>query len=343
MTTDSSGCTDIGSSGLAPLCHSETLDTFCDDGAGLISFSRSIPPLAKSTGQQLPDVLTATLPGHGQPGTDCGEPVAHFCNACGHSFWVKRSCVLRECPNCFEKWAWREASRSSWRAWTGTQDRFWRFGVRARLVHCVLSVRYEEQQLSELRDQARHVLKKHGIVGGLLVFHPFRQDDDGQFANDGTVHFHVIGLAPGDITPGGESESVVFKVVPDAKHDDYRGFRRHRELRQCIQYLLSHCGVVQGRHTVTWFGELSYNKLSQQSLEDAHPEAVEAMERVRSVRCPECGSYDTERCDGTDRTLWSERMLVQVHPYPTEPPPSRSPQGIPSQAGLLNRAAATAA
>ena len=247
------------------------------------------------------------------------------CLHCGESFWGARSCLLRACPNCYEKWAATEAKRASWRVWMGMHKLYWQYGIRARLMHCVFSVRYDGQTLQECRNQAMTVLKDHGLEGGLLVFHPFRQDDDGDFALDGTVHFHGLVAAVGDIKPGSTEfyeDGIFFKVIPDPIRGGFRGFTHFGELRRCVQYLLTHCGVIEGRHTVTWYGSMSYNKLSQKALEAKHPKAVKDMEKVRSSQCPHCGSYDTERCEVVDYTRWSDRHSVQLHPYPSNPPPS---------------------
>ena len=291
------------------------------EGPTLSPFPSSILPYAKSTGQSDSEISSATLPGHGSPGEDCGQPIAMHCNKCGASFWVHRSCLLRECPACYEKWASREARRAAWRVWCGASDAYWKAGIRARLLHVVVSLRFTGQSLSELRDDLRRILKKHGIAGGWTILHPFRQDGDGYYANDDTVHFHVVGVAPAGVKPGGESESVVFKVVEDKEYHDYRGFRSMRAVKRAMVYLLSHCGIIEGRHSATWFGSFSYNSLSQKKLEKEHPAAVEAMNRPRPTACPKCGSWDTEPDWLWDNTRWHCEW-VDTRPPPRVPPPT---------------------
>jgi integrase len=65
------------------------------------------------------------------------------CNSCcegAKGFPVKRSCITRDCPECYEKWAYKEAKKASWRIWTGTRlvSREMR-RKRFRLLHCVVS------------------------------------------------------------------------------------------------------------------------------------------------------------------------------------------------------------
>ena len=265
--------------------------------------------------------MTAVLPGHGDSGPDCGEAVACHCNHCGKSFWALRSCLLRTCPGCYTKWASKEAQAASWRVWMGMQKLYWQYGIAARLMHCVGSIRFTGQTLQECRDQIMMIFRAHGLMGGLLVFHPFRKDD-GQYEMDGTVHFHGIVAAVDDIKPGSTEayeEGVFFKVIPDPKRGGYGGFKRLREVKKCIFYLLTHCGLIEGRHSVTWYGTMSYNKLSQKVLEAEHPEAIAAMNEIHPSRCPYCGSTETEPCFVYDRTRGFER--VQVHAFPDGPPP----------------------
>ena len=52
---------------------------------------------------------------------------------------------------------------------------------------------------------------------------------------------------------------------------------RRRTVAGTVLYQLSHCGIHDKHHTITWFGSLSYNKLR-----------VKMMDGPRK-RCPVCG------------------------------------------------------
>lgn len=266
------------------------------------------------------DYLAAVLPGSGSPGEGCGDPKPLFCKKCGNSFWGKSSCMERLCPECYEKWARKEGRAMATRIFTGSHHLY---GRKARKVHAVVSFRVDGQErLKELRARAYKVCKVHGIAGGAEIFHPFRKDEDDRFVPDGTVHFHIIGVAPGDIAPGSESEAadgIVFKHILDAKHNDFRGLRRMRDCVRLAQYLLTHCGIVEDRHSVTWFGCLAYNQLSTGLLEKEYPEAYEELNKVRGSRCPICGSWDTEPCEIYDGTGWPV-VVVPMHPWPDYSP-----------------------
>jgi hypothetical protein len=224
--------------------------------------------------------------------------------------------MMRSCPNCYGKWAASEARRASWRLWLGCHKKYWRYGVKARLVHLVVSVPDRGQSLPEFRQVVRRVLRAHGITGHFAVFHPFRRNESGQYARDGYLHSHVLGVAPGDITPGGtDGAGVMFKHIRDKRSGDFRGLLRMQDCQRLIAYLLSHCGIVEGRHAATWGGEFSYNKLNQGALEAEYPAAVEAM-RQRGHRCPVCGSWNTEPCIIYDSCGYWPPMPITMHPPP---------------------------
>jgi hypothetical protein len=133
------------------------------------------------------------------------------------------------------------------------------------------------------------------LDGGLGVYHPFRQDDFGSYVLDGCIHFHMVVLAHGDVLPGGllADGDVVFKVLRDAEYGDFRGFRGPVGIRRHLKYLLSHCGIVEGRHALTWWGSLSYRALPGEELRAAYPDAWDELYALPVVRCPRCGSRST--------------------------------------------------
>ena len=245
--------------------------------------------------------------------------------------------MLRTCPYCFEKWASTEAKLASTIIWTGVIYQFNQFGISARILHCVISFELDQddpaaEDISELRERARRIGRKHGLVGSMKIIHPSRDYDSDGFhleineSKPGKVyrHFHMIAVATGNVWPGSSEEyrqGIIFKVVPDPRYHDFRGFRRLRELRACIRYLLTHCGIIEGRHSVTYDGCLGYNKktgLDREELKDKYPEAFKALE-PRKRTCPKCGSDQIEKS-----FQWERGELIQVHPLPDDPPPTET-------------------
>jgi hypothetical protein len=205
--------------------------------------------------------------------------------------------MMRECPVCWKKWASKESKVASWRFWTGAKYVSYRrmIGRReARKIHCVVSFP-ARHGIDWQRKKALRIIKRHGLIGGLMVYHPFRQDEGDDFVPDGYVHFHVLALAQGDIPPGGTDGGAIFKHIP---HPDghCRGFQSVDEVRACTFYLLTHCGILEGRHALTWWGAMSYNQLPVGTL-DANYEGRELYCRSLGHACPSCGSMNTEPFD----------------------------------------------
>lgn len=146
------------------------------------------------------DMRQAVLPGLGRPGAECGEAVPYHCTKCGKPFWGARSCMMRECPACYDKWAWKEAREASSRTWDGRNFLYGQYGIKARILHAVASIVYTGQSQEQVKEQCRAIARKHGLKGGNMIVHPFRSNDDGDWANDGTVHCHIIAVAPGNVT-----------------------------------------------------------------------------------------------------------------------------------------------
>lgn len=65
---------------------------------------------------------------------------------------------------------------------------------------------------------------------------------------------------------------------------------------QTIFYLMSHCGIRKGNHTVTWVGRLSYSKLK-------------VPKEPPNTHCPCCGERFVEiYCNNYDPVVPPEKM-----------------------------------
>ena len=127
-----------------------------------------IPPIAKSKAGY------AQLPGSGVPDDDCGSPKGMYCSKCDNAFWSKRNCMKRECPDCSELWAAKEARIASKRLSWGAKlhrKRLFDAGERRqpRLVHCVVSIIDDIENIDDIRRLAVQIAKSHGLLGGLSV------------------------------------------------------------------------------------------------------------------------------------------------------------------------------
>ncbi len=181
----------------------------------------------------------------------------------------RRSCGRGECPVDYEYWASREAHRAErrLRAYRPSQFR--------KVIHVIVSPSQEEidaLDYRKLRVKAYFVLKRVGIMGGVCIFHPFRQrEEDGSWYL--SPHFHVMGY--GWVSQVGETYEETGWIVKNL------GVRQ--SVYATLMYQLSHAGVYmkaegEGKKaTITWFGELSYNKFKAPK------------EELREL-CPICGA-----------------------------------------------------
>jgi len=217
------------------------------------------------------------LPGHGEAYYNCGHLKNKGClNVEGHKQNLvdgtaaagkvfvrryRRTCMRAQCPICYESWAGREAGKIEYRLRASPK--------KARDIHVVVSPStMDVLRLSyeDLRRKTYVVAKKSGFWGGSCIFHPFRKEVlTGKWYF--SPHFHLLG----------------FGWIRGTKEgfEDHGWVVKNLGVRKTVSgtalYQLSHAGVHERYHTITWFGRLAYNKLR-----------VPKQERPVEI-CPICG------------------------------------------------------
>jgi hypothetical protein len=179
----------------------------------------------------------------------------------------RKSCGRAECPVCYEKWASKQAHRAEKRL------SFYR-GPFRKAIHVTANPSIEvvaKLSYRSLRTYAVKALKKAGLRGGCLIYHPWREleDDAGRKTGEWyySPHFHSVGFGWIHDTP--EIAAVNGVVVKN------HGLRKN--VYATLMYQLSHAGVSMPLsrcgilpiakstgsklHTVTWWGACSYNKM----------------------------------------------------------------------------------
>jgi hypothetical protein len=190
------------------------------------------------------------------------------------------SCGRLACPVCYEKACGKKAVR--------IEHRVLSFGLKNRNLrptHVAVSPsELDVQTLSfnALRRRAEEIAMACGVLGGCIVFHPFRRYNEDDFVEDiqqgfdwkeapacwyVSAHFHIIGY--GWIRGTKENFEATGWIV--------KNLRVRKSVRSTAHYILSHCGINDRFHTVVWFGVLSYNKLKVGKLPD------------QEHLCPFCG------------------------------------------------------
>lgn len=210
------------------------------------------------------------LPGHGEPRIYCGEQRLRGCDKVEKHIegfggrppgaiyleLYKRKCMRAVCPECYEAWAGREGDAATHRL-AGYQKT-----IRSmrQPIHVILSPPvFDALDFSALRRECYTIAKQAGLNGGMLIFHPWRRSKG--VVTDGlpsvtkawkySPHFHILGFGWVHNTP--EIHDKTGWVIKN------RGVRK--STRKTISYLLTHAGISENVHSVTWWGALSYNKV----------------------------------------------------------------------------------
>jgi len=189
-----------------------------------------------------------------------GKPLDHL------AYFERRkySCKRQACPEDWKDWASRETSRAARRL-----KAFKLKGRNLKPIHIMVSIPHADYllNLSEMRVKVYKSLKKLSILGGMCIYHPKRWKEDLPYFSP---HFHIIGYGwLGDTHRNYLASGYVVKNL-----------RVRKSVGGTIWYQLSHAGVHEKHHTVTWFGCLSYNKLK----------LPKENERVKEHSCPFCKS-----------------------------------------------------
>lgn len=162
---------------------------------------------------------------------------------------ARKSCDRAECPVCYEKWASKRAHAAAKRI------SFYQEHFGGRPIHVVASPSQklvDELPYRELKKRCELALKMTGFRGGVEIFHPWREKRDKSWYL--SPHFHEVGF--GWIL---NSEKVLEQTGVLVKNLGIR-----KSVYATIMYQLSHCGVYMlkpKKHSITWWGALSYNKL----------------------------------------------------------------------------------
>ena len=203
-------------------------------------------------------------------------------------------CHKSSCPVCFIRgWAVRGAGSIKARLAEGCERGF------GSVEHIVVSVPPADRDLSEsvLRVKCRKALFDAGVIGGCMIFHGYRIDDE----RDVLVwspHYHVLGYIEGGYARCRECfrKNNCLKGCGGLDDRRWQGFQKHGyyvrvfDERETVfgtaHYQLNHATVrigVKRFHVVTWFGCCGNRKFKSESVASENVCPVCREEMVRSV------------------------------------------------------------
>ncbi len=208
---------------------------------------------------KIDSVVLWKLPATEEPSEHCKDWMTKGCLNYKHQdhkrkTFVKkfqRGCFKASCRHCWlRKWLARESNRATRRIENFIRVKKSHGFREPKPIHVIVSPPWKEKFISfdVLKKRCREMLKEAGIIGGLLIYHPFDYKKDKQKWQVRT-HFHVVGFG------------WVVNTVKISKKDGWviKNKKTRESIHSTIYYLLSHAGVSNtGIHSVSWFGDLGY-------------------------------------------------------------------------------------
>lgn len=234
------------------------------------------------------------LPSQGEPLIDCGEVRAKaWCPDCQtFKHELLNYCSRSECPTCSLNTAAKAAIRITERM-QSYLELLVDHKKNARLSHVTFSQHPDDySDFKSMRKRLYQVMKRAGVRGACVIFHPFRfRDFEGNEVPwkhcslnpnaEGPVidsirlyspHWHTIGT--GWLIPSDEFEERTGWIYKKHGTLDSRD-----DVFYCASYLVSHMGINDAVRSITYMGECSYNRMVIESeWVDQEP-----------VLCPDCG------------------------------------------------------
>ena len=116
------------------------------------------------------------------------------------------------------------------------------------------------------RRKAIRIAKKAGMIGGALIFHPYREDSKNYWYF--SPHFHILGYG----------WIVQTATIYDKTGWIVKNHRVRKSIGATAYYQLSHAGVKTRHHVISWFGALSTRALK---VERDKNEDIETLSHVR--------------------------------------------------------------
>ena len=239
-----------------------------DEGA--VSNTQFMYELAeKATWKTMMNVGYAKLPGCADPYPVCGSWVFRRCPDHNYGKRVKYACNRLSCPACVRAAGIRIAKKIERRMFLyGLREQFLSKGSRnPKSSHVIEAIHPSDPFWDLPRHKQNMLLKKMrkiaGIKGGVEINHLWRFDEEKKHKPVYSPHNHLIvygwisGSATGDIKEKLGVDVIYEKVDTLYKRTDVLGV---------AFYALSHCTIVKNKHSVKWFGCLSYTKISNAEL-----------------------------------------------------------------------------
>jgi hypothetical protein len=238
-----------------------------EDGGGLGGQLAATSSGTTSAGGYLP---TMDLPGFGDPYDDCGEDIPHFCEHCGSTFPVGRTCRRSVCERCAQSWVVDRASSVVGKLDATARMMSAATGESIKKHHVVVSPPADWfLEADEPLDRTFHVIRDvldALNAEGMVAYHPWSGGDDvvddrGEWKRrlfngrewsavrsglEKRPHFHCVVAA--EHIPGGELTErvhretgwVIHRIADESTGVSLGGLD---DVARAVTYTLSHTGI----------------------------------------------------------------------------------------------------
>ncbi|WP_336359064.1 hypothetical protein [Haloarcula sp. CGMCC 1.6347] len=259
---------------------------------------------------------TLDLPGFGDEYDSCGDDIPHFCDDCGHTFAVGRTCKRSTCPRCAPKWVTERAKNIVARLDTNARVRAGEIGEAVYKHHVVISPPDDWYlEADDVLDRTQKVIKEIMEMmdaEGLVAYHPYAgKEDAGETLGDdrgewkrrlfngrqweGDVkdelkprgHFHLVVTSPH--IPGGEVTKQVWEQTGwiidriTKRGESSKSLDDLEDVARAVTYTLSHTGIdtsgERNEAAYTKFGS-TWHDSSIEVYSDTEREAQRAVAEV---------------------------------------------------------------
>ncbi|MCJ8305442.1 MAG: hypothetical protein HRU07_00140 [Nitrosopumilus sp.] len=236
-----------------------------------------------------------TLPGSADQYETCGKWRFSKCRDYNYGKRIVHSCNRLSCPVCVQKAGMRIAKKIERRIWlyrlmiqkTTNQKR------NSKPSHVVESIPADDIFWSYSKSKQQRILKQMrriaGITGGVSITHYWRFET-GKTKPYVSIHNHLIAF--GWISPTAKEDIYKKFGINVVYHKPIKGTLHERKnVFSVAFYLLSHCAIKNHKHSVHWFGELSYRKIKNSYLKKFRDDnyILEDEDIEKSKSCKLCG------------------------------------------------------
>lgn len=253
---------------------------------------------------------------------DCGIHYGNFSCSCGSTTKGKlKLCYEFGCPRCFHKAITRTSKKLEYRLKRLLKT--WNYVLndkRIILRHFSFNTKYPIFTIDSYRkykSKLIRILKKEGLLGGLLFFHPYRKEEGFKTLRESS-HFHCI-------VWGYISDYYEFKSRNGFNYSNisYSNFVKgkakkpyisnSKHLFGLIRYLLSHSASFDnGIHSYSWIGRFSNNSNRKFDINnESSPVSCENCEDILYLIKNKPHHIDVYKGSNWDKI----KNLVQVYYY----------------------------